>query len=321
MVRSIKNPARVSRIDLIHGQKHNQSKLCGSNERFPMRTLTLFRLIVLLILFWAPSQWLWAENYEVGVTYAVGSRVPNRFSKGIDRFRTTLSPYILNAVDGDSFRRMDSAEAWFRTDAIAENHYLGFSAGGFIIPRLHTREYRSDGTVTDLNWDFDLPYFLITYHYIDSLRFWRMDAGWSWEAGAAFGFIPASVWKVKGYSAGFPQFQLAEYNIRQQGRTGNIARVELGVRRWLWDGLFFRFGLRGTYEYVGYWEDTSSNGGGLLYYHLNGGLVPLTTFNVLAAQNILLDRQLGLTQAALLRRRADMGSTVGEVQLSIGFRF
>lgn len=270
---------------------------------------------------------LWAGNslqampVEVGLNYAIGMRQSDRFSRGVENFRSSLSPSLFRNVEVDPFTSMNSFEYFIRAAALdEERHFVGLAVGNYYVPDFNLQEIRSDGVITNTKWSFSLPYLLFTYGYVGEMpwRFFRRRKI-EWEGGAAFGFVFSPGWKVKGYSASRSQY--LRYNINQRGRTGNLARLNLGLRKYLIDDLFFRMGLRATYLYVGAWSGQINSGDGAWHYLRDGSLVALSSFNLLAAESIVLDREQGLTQAALIDDRAGFSSGVLELQFSLGIRF
>ena len=257
---------------------------------------------------------------EIGLSYGIGARNDNRFTRGIENFRSSISPLVINQTSLSSgLSRADSGEFWFRGE-FADNHWVGLSFGQFVLPSVAMTEFRSDGLLTKARWSFTVPYFLVNYRYAAPLDFLRLRRyGWWWEWGASFGFVPSARWRLSGATLSTAQY--ANYDIDQQGRTGNMARLDLGLRRWIGDVVFLSFAAGLSYAHIGYWEGEVNNSSGAFYYLRNGSLIPLTSSNILLASSVVAEPTLGTSQAGLIRERADMVVSSLELRLSTGFRF
>ncbi len=257
---------------------------------------------------------------EVGATFAAGQRQADRFSRGMQQFRTSVAPNVLSEVDSDDFADFHSAEAFLRLGIFDDrNSYFGITVGQFVIPEQQLREFRSDLAFVQLGFTFDIPYFMFTYHYVGDIDFWRPLRRWQWEGGFGFGLVPTARWRGEGFLISPNQY--LPYNINQTSRQGTIARLELGVRRYLTESIFLRTGLRATYAYLGQWSGTINGGDGEFWYLRNGGITPVSGVNAFVAPQTLFDPNLGLVQASLLRRPVEVPAGVVEWQFSLGYHF
>lgn len=257
---------------------------------------------------------------EVGATFAVGQRAEDRFTRGMRKFRSTVAPNVLNSVEPDDFSEFHSAEVFLRLGIFDdETSYFGITAGQFIIPEQKVREFRSDLALSQLGFTFDIPYVMFTYHYIGELDFWRPLRRWQWEGGFGFGIVPTARWKGEG-SLISPN-QLLPYNINQTANQGTIARLELGLRRYLAESIFLRMGVRATYTYLGQWNGTINGGDGEFWYLRDGSITPLSGVNAFVAPQTVFEPNLGLVQASFLKNPVELPAGVTEWQFSVGFHF
>lgn len=258
---------------------------------------------------------------EVGASYAAGRRQTDRFSRGMEKYRSTLSVTTANVVDADDFGPLSSAEFFLRLgDLFGErgHHQIGLVGGSFDIPTIRIRELRSDARGSTLDWRFRVQYLLFTYHYSDVMP-WRLLRRWRWELGGGFGFAPSARWTSKGYLYG--PGQLASLDVNQSSGSGNALRFELGVSRALGEYSFIRLSTSMTYVYLGDWTGRINSADGQWFYLRNGGLFALSAANFSLTPTLILDEQLGLTQGLLADRKADVPIGALEVRISTGVRF
>ncbi len=267
-----------------------------------------------------PLAGLAAVPVEFGATMAAGQRSQDRFNRGLDRFRSTVSPLVLTAVDTEPFTQMHSGDVWIRFgEIISENSYVGLTVGQFFVPEFGLREYRSDLAYLDLNWKFQISYGMFTYHYAERIDFFRPLRNWEWEGGFGFGFVPRAVVRAEG--ALISPSQYVPYSIKQSSSRGNIARLELGLRRSVTEHFFIRTGFRVTYAFIGELNGTINGGEGQFWYLRNSGITPLSTVNLIVTPTTQFDPDLGIVQASVLREPVDFPAGVTEWQFSVGVRF
>ncbi|MEQ9367266.1 MAG: hypothetical protein RIF32_23750 [Leptospirales bacterium] len=263
---------------------------------------------------------LGAIPVEVGATVAAGKRSEDRFTRGMGKFRTSVAPNLLNSVQSDDFSEFHSAEAFVRLGIFEdETSYFGITIGRFVVPEQQLRETRSDLAFTRLGFTFDVPYFMFTYHYIGEMDFWRPMRRWQWEGGFGFGLVPTARWRGEG--ALISPNQYLPYNINQTANQGTIARLELGLRRYVTESIFLRMGLRATYTYLGQWTGTINGGDGEFWYLRDGSITPLSGVNAFVAPQTVFEPNLGLVQASLLKNPVELPAGVVEWQFSVGYHF
>ena len=266
------------------------------------------------------SQPLFAIPVEVGATVAAGQRGTDRFSRGMQNFRTTLSPTILHTVDADDFESFHSAEGFLRLGIFDdESSYFGITIGQFVVPEQTIQEFRSDLAFTRLGLTFDIPYVMFTYHYVGELDFWRPLRRFQWEGGFGFGLVPTARMRGEGYLISPNQY--LPYNISQLSNQGTIARLELGLRRYVTESIFLRFGGRVTYAYLGQWGGTVNGGDGEFWYLRDCSITPLSGINAFAAPRTVFDQNLGFVQASVLKNPVEVPVGVTEFQFSVGYHF
>lgn len=297
----------------------------GRNQGLRARNRALATAVVPLLLGFAvlatvaPSP-LAALPVELGVTVAAGQRGEDRLSRGFEKFRTSLAPTVVNEVSGDDFRDFHSAEIFLRLGIFDDpNSFAGLTVGQFIVPEQELREVRSDLAFTRLGFTFDVPYFMFTYHYLGQIDFFRPLRQYQWEGGFGFGFVPTARIRATGNLISPNQF--LPYNLNQISGQGTIARLELGLRRYLTGSLFLRGGLRFTYAYMGKWTGTINGGDGELWYLRDGGITPLSSVNAFVAPQTQFDPNLGIVQASFARNPVEVPIGVTEIQFSLGWHF
>lgn len=263
---------------------------------------------------------LWADQLEVGLGYSFAYRWHDTFDRGMEKYRTTLNPSTLSASQADDFRLLNAGEFSFRFGEFpGENQFLGLTVGSLAAPALAVKEIRTDGTYTDTEWRFRVPYFLFTYAMhipVERIRFLRQ---WKWELGGGFGFIPDGRWNVDGYS--ISPIQVRQTNSRQVAASGNILRLEAGIYRTFREHFFFRGGLRFTYAYLGGFQGTINNTDGSYYYLKNGGIMPLSPTSLMTANAYTNDPVLGPVQITVVREKTRLSMGLTEIHFAIGTHF
>ncbi|MBX7059867.1 MAG: hypothetical protein K1X75_17525 [Leptospirales bacterium] len=265
-----------------------------------------------------------ASYAELGVAGALGSRLPDRFDRGMTHFRSSLQTNVYNVVEVDGWTEQatPSFEVFLRLYGLfgeADHNALGFAAGQYDVSGIQLREYRSDFALTQQNWRFTFPYFMFTYHYGEDIGL-RPLRGWRWEAGGGFGLIFNPLWNSEGYTAGAGGF--SQLGSRQRGRSGVMARVDLALRRSLGEHLALRLGPRFVYAYMGQFRSSSGGTFGARWFYLrNGGLFLASTPAAIAAPRLIFDENLGLGQALLAKQAADVSYSALELQVSLALRF
>lgn len=282
------------------------------------------RLAAALVLTLAPFGSLAAIPVELGATYAFGARQEDRFNRGVERFRSTLNTRVFSATEASPFVSVPSFEGFARFGELVDGssqHWLGIAGGRLDLPNIDITEFRSDGVVADLTWEFEnFSYFLFTYHYQGDEFPGRLLDGWSWEAGGGFGFVPPAVWRQRGFLIG-PGL-LSSYDAKQTSRVSNMIRAEFSLRRRIGERAFFRTGPRVSYAFLGGWSGESAGGEQGRFYRLrNGGFYPLSSFAAIGAPTQIFDPSVGLVQGILLDEPADLPLGIVEWQFSLGLRF
>lgn len=236
------------------------------------------------------------------------------------KFRTSVAPNVLNTVQTDDFSDFHSVEAFVRLGIFDdETSYFGITIGQFVVPEQQLTEFRSDLALTNLSFTFDIPYFMFTYHYIGEMDFFRPLRRWQWEGGFGFGLVPTARWRGEGQLLSPNQF--LPYNINQISNQGTIARLELGLRRYITESIFLRTGLRATYTYLGQWNGTINGGDGEFWYLRDGSITPLSSVNTFVAPQTVFEPNLGLVQASVLKNPVEFPAGVVEWQFSVGYHF
>lgn len=258
------------------------------------------------------------DDVEAGVLYSFGQRTPDRFNRGLHKFRSNVRREISTVSDADPFHRVDAAEIFFRFGgALGEHSYFGMAAGQYRIPFLDIHEYRTDEVFMDLRSRFDFSYFLFQYHY---KQYWRR--GWSWELGAGTGFIPVAYWHTEGRRISrLDNLETSEFTGFHTARFGAISRLEAGLHRMLGRHGFFRAGLRYSYGFVGPFYGTVNDAPGDWYFLDDGSLALLSAFEAAWALRNVDHPVNGNTTINVIREKAYITLGVSELQFSLGVRF
>lgn len=258
---------------------------------------------------------------EAGVQYGFAHRHEDTFSRGMKKFRTSFNPKTQRITQVDPFLRVQTREYFFRAGVFdSPYHLLGFQFGKFMFKNTPLYEIRSDLVFTSTSWSFRLPYFMFTYHYVNTIPGrWNRKLKIEWEGGAGFGFITGSKWNIHGYS--LSPIQNLQYNINQRGRLGNIGRLDLGIRRTLWQGLHMRMGLSATYTHVGNFDGEINNGEGTVYFTRDGSLIPLTSIAALSSTSTIASPNNNFSGASLIKSKAIFNSGFTEFKIGVGYRF
>ncbi|MCB1172723.1 MAG: hypothetical protein KDK39_04120 [Leptospiraceae bacterium] len=279
--------------------------------------------ILAVLVYLAPAVWgaLAAIPIETGISYSIGDRQTDRFSRGMHKFRSSTDPFDLSYVNVDPFASMNAAEFFLQAAVFdSDQHFMGITFGEYQIPDMPLVEVRSDLVTTYTNWSFQFSWFLFHYQYQGHFAGrWNRKLQLEWDGGAGFGYLTNPRWKVQGYSRS--NVQLLNYNINQSGDLGNILRLQAGLRRRIWDNVYVRAGGRVSYIYVGRWNGQINNADGTFYYAADGSLMPLSSFGLLAVESVTRFQNNPLLSSTLIKSRAHHSSGVLEMDFSLLYRF
>lgn len=290
---------------------------------------TLLSISVLLIAFSLFASGLQAQpdsviDVEFGLTGALARKQHDRFDRGAEQFRSSLQPNLLRSVEANTWseRNTPSGEFFLRIHGLfgeGQANAIGLAVGQYETTGVELREYRSDLAISEQRWRFTFPYLLFTYHYSEPFRL-RPLRGWHWEAGGGFGLVFNALWEAEGFTAGVNGY--SNLGSRQRARNGSIARLELAMRRSLGGTLNLRLGPRIVYAYSGGFRSTAGETFGARWFYLRDGSLYLASAPAaLAAPRLVFDENLGLTQALLAEREAELPFGALEWQISISARF
>ena len=273
-----------------------------------------FPVFVLIPLSFGYNAGIQALPVEGGLTFSRGVRSRDRFDRGIEKYRSTLSLTTISVVDAESFRNTTGKEFFLRVGELFDddNHYLGLGVGSRSFDDFDVTEFRSDRTLVSMNWKINASYLLFTYDYIG-----RLTRKWKWEGGVGYGFVFSPRLRINGFTAN--SSSVTEYNAVARGRLGNVARVHLGVKRILAENFILRFGLRSDYLYMGPFSGQINSLDSDWYFLQNGSLANLSAYDVLEASTTTVEDN--ALRVSLLGDKALITAGLQELYFSIGFRF
>ena len=276
------------------------------------------KFIPILFLIIITSKQLSAIKIESGLTFAPGIRSTDRFDRGMNKFHSSLNPNYLSASRADPFRDIHMFEAWIRFgELLGDDHFVGLSIGDYKFPSMNVAELRSNPAFVQMNWSFKQSYFMFTYHYIRPLKLRIISRAWNWEIGGGLGFLTGVRWRMKGYK--FSSNTITDYSSSHKPDSGNIWRLEAGLKRPLTDIIILRFGLRVSYLYTGNFSGTLNGTDADWYYARDGGLSILSASQLLFLEPITSLE--GPFQYSVVSEEANMTSGITEFYISIGARF
>ncbi len=276
---------------------------------------------ITLVLLLAPDA-LRATPIELDFSLAPGLRARDRFQRGMSKFHSTIVPAEVGLNSADDARRLSSWQLSLRFPALLsderDGHVVGFTMGMYNIPAADVSELRSD-RLTTTSWEFDLPYIMFTYHYRRPLRWGVFRRRWQWEFGGGLGFLMPGRWRVNGLLIN--SVQTANYDSLQTARDGNIWRLGLGLQRSLGSRAYVRFGLRLSYALMGRFSGGLNNLDAEWYYTQDGGLAPVSSFDLLNTPAPVPEPIPNAFSAAVIDERADAVFGMTEFYFGVGIRF
>lgn len=254
---------------------------------------------------------------EIGFTGYGGLRSKGQFDRGLDQFRTSLSPSVLSATRHSPFRSIPSGEGWIRiTDVISENSSFGLFFGRLYTPDISIRQTRSDLVYFQGSMDFMIPYFGFSYYY----RNRPVNArSFSWEIGGSLGFLTEPRWRMSGLYQS--QFQTSRLNSSHRATYGSMLRLEAAALRGIGGHLYLRAGVSQSFMYAGRFQGIVNSSNGYWVRLQNGGLFALSPSQFTQTFAVSNEPLLAGTQVSLIRDRADLPISLTQAFIGVGIRF
>ncbi|HBS05904.1 MAG TPA: hypothetical protein DEA96_13125 [Leptospiraceae bacterium] len=275
-----------------------------------------FAVYILCFLAWPAT--VSAQSFELGLQFSAHQRFEDSFSRGIEKFRTSIFIEPVRYSEADPIERMYQTEFFFRfNDFIGPEHYTGITIGSYSMPSFSVQHLESSGRFLVSSMDFSLTYFLFGYHYVRPMS--RFLRGWRWEAGGGFGLVPSATWRIRGVQR--TGFELRDYSATHRARSGTMARLEVALSR-PYKYSVFRMGLRWDYALLGDFRGELRDSGADYYTLGDGSIALLPDIADLATINQrLAEASTSVFTNSAIREKTRV--TFGSMGLfvSFGFRF